>query len=84
VIRKDRSFIGDASRWIAAQHFQRADALLVTTLQQDQQAGTDTSRRVGSVRWGVDLRLDGLGEGLDAAGGSVDADWADSVTITSP
>jgi hypothetical protein len=30
------------------------------------------------------MRLDGLGEGLDAAGGSVDADWAGSVTITSP
>jgi hypothetical protein len=56
----------------------------VTTLQQDQQAGTGTSRRVGSVRWGVDLRLDGLGEGLDAAGSSVDAGWAGSVTITSP
>jgi hypothetical protein len=34
--------------------------------------------------WAVDLRLDGLGERLDAAGGSVDAGWADSVTITPP
>jgi hypothetical protein len=32
----------------------------------------------------VDLRLDGVGERLDAAGGSVDAGWADSVTITPP
>jgi aryl-alcohol dehydrogenase-like predicted oxidoreductase len=46
--------------------------------------GASSVAQLEELLGAVDLRLDGVGERLDAAGGSVDADWADSVTITPP
>ncbi len=46
--------------------------------------GASSVAQLEALLGAVDLRLDGAGERLDTAGGSVDAGWADAVMITLP